>query len=396
MMDTTPRAGVLMIAYTNYHSDPRVIREAEAALSAGFPVDFIALRRETDPEVEMAAGVRLVHLNQRRYRGGGLFRYMASYLEFFIRCFFKTTLLFFRHRYAVVHVNNMPDFFVFCAIIPKMFGAKIVLDIHDPMPDTFGSKFSGGENSFWYKVLVWEERLSGWFADRVITVNDPVKDHILVKHGFRASDITVVANFADDQLFKLQETTDAQGKLRLVFHGTILERYGLRDLMIGLSKVHHRDRVSVKFIGEGDFAQELKKLIVTLGLSDMVHFDNRVYPLQEIPRMLADCNLGLVPVELTSITNYALPLKLLEYTSLGLPVITVKSTAIGYYFGEDDCLFYNPENPKSLPALIDRLAEEPSLLVKYQERVVKLREKFLWEGEKKKYIALLQQLAQRS
>jgi hypothetical protein len=27
-------------------------------------------------------------------------------------------------------VNNMPDFFVFCALLPKLMGAKIILDIH--------------------------------------------------------------------------------------------------------------------------------------------------------------------------------------------------------------------------------------------------------------------------
>src|SRR5687768_7256313 len=126
---TTKRA-VLMIAYTNYRNDPRVIRAAEAAISGGFDVDFVALRRDGEPAVEMVRGVRLIHLAQTRYRGGGLLRYMLSYLEFFVRCFLKTTLLFFKRRYTVVHVNNMPDFFVFCALLPKLFGAKVLLDIH--------------------------------------------------------------------------------------------------------------------------------------------------------------------------------------------------------------------------------------------------------------------------
>ena len=42
---------------------------------------------------------------------------MLSYLEFFVRCFFKTCRLQFAKRYAAVHVNNMPDFFVFCALL---------------------------------------------------------------------------------------------------------------------------------------------------------------------------------------------------------------------------------------------------------------------------------------
>ena len=135
-----------MIAYTNYRSDPRVIREAEAAVSGGFDVDFIVLRRDGEPAREDVAGVRLFHLNQTRYRGAGMIRYALSYIEFFLRCLLKTTWLQVKKRYRVVHVNNMPDFFVFCALVPKLMGAKIVLDIHDPMPNTFASKYKRGEN----------------------------------------------------------------------------------------------------------------------------------------------------------------------------------------------------------------------------------------------------------
>ena len=123
---------------------PRVIREAEAAVDGGFKVDFITLRRDGEPARESINGVEMIRLKQTRYRGGGVLRYMASYLEFFLRCFVRTSWLHLSRRYRVVHVNNMPDFFVFCAIVPKLLGAKVILDIHDPMPNTFASKFKGG------------------------------------------------------------------------------------------------------------------------------------------------------------------------------------------------------------------------------------------------------------
>ena len=388
---------VLMIAYTNYRTDPRVIREAEAAVGGGFDVDFIALRRDDEPSLEFVRGVRLIHLNQTRYRGVGMFSYVLSYLEFFLRCFLKTTWLQLRHRYRVVHVNNMPDFFVFCALLPKLMGAKVILDIHDPMPNTFASKFKSGEKSLPFLLLLWEERISAYFADQVLTVHDPVKDHVLVKqHRMPAGSIEVIANFADDELFTLRHPVQTEGRLRLVFHGTILERYGLRDAMHAVAGMQHKDRIMVKIIGEGDFSAQLKDLIKTLDLTHVVQFDNRMYPVNEIPRMLADCNLGLVPLEISSITEYALPLKLLEYLSMGIPSITVRNTAIGYYFGDDDCLFYEPGNVESLRALLDRLAVSPDLLHRYQQRAASLREKFAWSHERRKYVALLHKLADRS
>src|SRR6266566_4353763 len=127
-MSRRPNAqkSVLMIAYTNYRTDPRVMRAAEAAVGSGFDVDFIALRRDDDPAEEWIKGVRVMHLNQTRYRGGEGFWYILSYLEFFLRCLFTTTWLQVGKRYRVVHVNNMPDFFVFCALLPKLMGANVL------------------------------------------------------------------------------------------------------------------------------------------------------------------------------------------------------------------------------------------------------------------------------
>ncbi len=391
-----PKAA-LMIAYTNYRTDPRVIRAAEAAVSGGFEVDFIALRREDDPPQEWIRGVRVIHLNQTRYRGGGVASYAFAYVGFFLRCFLKTSWLQLHRRYQFVHVNNMPDFFVFCALLPKLMGAKILLDIHDPMPNTFASKFKSGENGLFYKVLLFQERVSASFADRILTVHDPLKDYILVKqHHLAAESIDVIANFADDELFQLRQPTRADDQLQLVFHGTILERYGLREAMHALARMRHKARISVRIIGEGDFSQELKGLIESLGLGNIVQFDNRMYPLHEIPERLADCNLGLVPLELSSITNFALPLKLLEYLSLGIPSVTVRNAAIGYYFGEDDCLFYKPGDPDSLRTILDRLVEDPALLRHYRQRALDLRGKFLWSREKRKYIDLVHGLTAAS
>jgi glycosyltransferase involved in cell wall biosynthesis len=147
----------------------------------------------------------------------------------------------------------MPDFLVFCALIPKLLGAKVLLDIHDPMPNTFASKFKSGESGLFFKILLWQEKVSAAFADRVLTVHEPVKAYVLVdQHRLSAQKIEVVPNFPDDELFALREPSQPDGMLRLVFHGTVLERNGLRNVMRALASMRHQDRVRVRIIGEGD------------------------------------------------------------------------------------------------------------------------------------------------
>lgn len=393
-MDPSKHRGtVLMVAYTYYASDPRVIREAEAALEAGFEVDFLALARAGDPPCEEIRGVRVIHLSQSRYRGRGLARYLRTYLEFFLRCFWRTSVLYWRRRYRVIHVNNMPDFLVFSTLIPKLFGAKVILDIHDPMPNTFASKFRSGEQGLFYRILLWQELLSVWYADRVVTVHEPVKRWVLVRHGLAPEAIHVIANFADGDLFALRPMARLEGRIRFIFHGTILERSGLRILVQAVSRVARKDRIHVRIIGEGDFSDELRGIIAQHHLHEVIEFDAHNYPVHEIPDRIADCHVGIVPLEISSITNYALPLKLLEYISLGLPVITVRSAAITYYFGEQDCLFYQWDDAESLRQVMETLAADPASIARHRQRVLEIRERFQWRSERDKYAALLRELA---
>lgn len=381
------------MAYTYYEVDPRVIRAAEAAVEAGYNVDVLALRRPGQSSVESIRGVRLIRLNQSKFRGNKLFKYTASYLEFFLRCFLKSTALFLKNRYSVIHVNNMPDFLVFSTIIPRVLGAKVILDIHDPMPNTFASKFKGGEKGFYYKILLWQEKLSAAYSSQVITVHDPVKDGILVKHGLSPESIGVVANFPDPEVFPLRESFSIDGKVRFIFHGTILERSGLGMLMTAVSMVQQKEKIHVKIIGEGDYSQTLQESIRSLNLEEVVEFDNHGYEVHSISEKIGACNVGLVPLIISSVTNYALPLKLLEYISMGLPVLTVRSYAISHYLGEEDCIFFECNDPASLAAAMDRIAENPEILLQYRKRSLVLRERFTWPSEKAKYIALLQRLS---
>jgi glycosyltransferase involved in cell wall biosynthesis len=389
---------VLMIAYTNYETDPRVIRAAEAAVEAGFAVDFLALRRAGQPAIEMVRGVRVIRLPQERYRARSRAAYVSAYLTFILRCLVASARLFAANRYKIVHVNNMPDVLVFSAVIPRLFGAKVILDIHDPMPETFGAKYFGTNSgdvskSAFYRMLLWMEGLSVSFASQTVTVNEPVRTGILLKHGYRPETIDVVANFADERLFAPIPYPPIDGRLRFVFHGTILERYGLRTLVEAVAKVRHRDRLQVRIIGEGDFSATLRELISTRTVEDVIEFDNHLYPVHEIPRRLSDCHVGLVPLDVTPISDYALPLKLIEYTCLGLPSITVRSTAITHYLRPDECLFFTPGDSSELAQLLDSVAENPGMLEAYRQQLPRARERLSWTREKARYVAILQQLA---
>ncbi|HSP87682.1 MAG TPA: glycosyltransferase family 4 protein [Ignavibacteriaceae bacterium] len=381
---------VLMIGYTNYNTDSRIIKEAESLVEKGYKVDFIVIKRKNDLNNENVNGVNVIRVNQVQYRGESNFRYVLSYLEFFFRAFFLTNLLFIKKGYKFIHVNNIPDFFVFIATLPKILGAKIILDIHDPMPITYLTKFQD-KKTLLYKILLFQELISAKFSDCVLTVHEPIKE-VLIDDGIPGNKIGVVTNFADDNIFNITDNFHLNSSIKLIYHGTIAERFGFEEVVQALNKTNNKEKFYFKIIGEGDFTLRLKQLIKDKHLEKIIDFESRVYPYKELPDFLKNYNVGLVPYRLSKATNYMLPLKMMEYILLGLPVITIPNKTISYYFNKDECFFYNPDEPESLTTLLNTLSENPDLILEKRKKTISLRNRFLWSNEQIKYVNIVEKL----
>src|SRR5436853_565805 len=70
-----------------------------------------------------------------KHSRGGKFTYVFQYGSFILSCFFLLAFRSLTRRYHIVHAHNMPDILVFAALVPKICGAKVILDLHDPMPE---------------------------------------------------------------------------------------------------------------------------------------------------------------------------------------------------------------------------------------------------------------------
>src|SRR5262245_17913368 len=97
--------------------EPRVTRQARAALEAGFDVDVVATRRPDEPTSEVVDGVRVFRLPVEHRRGGGILWILREYLGFTLLATLKVARLSARRRYAVVQVHNPPDFLIAAAMI---------------------------------------------------------------------------------------------------------------------------------------------------------------------------------------------------------------------------------------------------------------------------------------
>ncbi|NHZ70231.1 MAG: glycosyltransferase, partial [Proteobacteria bacterium] len=173
---------IASVAFTNYDADPRVRRMSEALVERGDSVTAVTLRQPGQSRRRRVGGVRVYTIDITQYQGSSFAPYIWQYVRFLFAAMWLLTRLHLRDRFDVIHVNNMPDFIVFAALPAKLLGAKVILDLHDPMPELFAAKFEAGSKHPAVRIVTLVERISIGFADRAICVQQ-VHLETFVSHG---------------------------------------------------------------------------------------------------------------------------------------------------------------------------------------------------------------------
>jgi glycosyltransferase involved in cell wall biosynthesis len=337
------------VAYTFYETDNRVMRYARDLARDGHQVDVIALRRPRQPLVEHTDGVRLLRIQRRSVTERTPAAYLMKLLWFLVKSTALLSFLQLKHRYRVVHVHNIPDFLVFSAIVPKLTGAKVVLDIHDIVPELYAGKFCGNHHSLTVRALLALERAACSFADHVIVANDLWYDTILRRSTKRC---TAILNYPDTALFQPVPPHARQPGERFVFlyPGTLNHHQGVDLAVRALSLV--RDDMpdaDLHIYGDGPAKPSLVKLVADLGLGDRVSVSDRV-AITEIARILAAADVGLVPKRADGFGNEAFSTKILEFMITGVPVIVSRTRVDEHYFDSTLVRFFDPGDERDLAA----------------------------------------------
>lgn len=324
----------------------------------GWRVYQLGLAGEGEAPVGRLNGVVLVRRRGPRYRGARVTRYLAAYAAFFYWTRRLLTRLRRRSKIAVIHVNNIPNFLVWAAAPERRRGTGVILDIHDPIPELFASKFSGrpGTGAV-VRLLAWEERLATRAADLVLCVHEPHRA-LTVAHGVDARKIRVVENLADESLFPL---APARAPAPFVaYHGTVARRMGLDTLVDALHLLREEGCVVGGAIwGDGDAVEPLRRTRDRLGLTAQVEIPGERFRAEELLPRLQQVGIGVVPLRRDGFTDIMLPVKVLEYVRLGIPVVVTRTPTVAYYFPEGTLTFVRDATPAGVAAALKRVLAAP-------------------------------------
>jgi glycosyltransferase involved in cell wall biosynthesis len=380
-----------VIVYSTYPADTRVHRATSALLEAGMNVDVFCISGgENVPAHESIEGAEVTRA-QITHRRESKFWYFLNYAHFLIAACWFLARKSFGKRYAVVHVHNMPDILVFSAIVPKLRGARVILDLHDPMPELMLSIYGLSSNRWPVRLLRLLEKWSIGFADMAITPNIAFKD-LFVARSCRSEKMQIVMNSPEESVFVFdpRPTTSARQtnvEFRIMHHGSIVHRHGIDLLVSAVAKLRPSvPGIRLDIYGHRtDFLQTVLAYAEGLGVGDIVQYHGEKNP-HEIADAIRNCDLGVVPNRESAFTNLNFPTRIFEYLALGRPVIAPSTKGIRDYFDDAELLMFTPGDVANLSQQIFRVAQSPREVQPIIDRGREVYRGFVWQQEKSRYL----------
>lgn len=387
---------ICMITHSFYECDSRVRRYAESLAERGDSLEVIALRSSPElPREEVICGVT-VHRIQDRI--GITKKSAGSYLWPLLRFLLASSRFLNRlnrqNRFDLIHVHNIPDFLVFAAWYPKLQGTRVILDIHDMMPELLCSKFSRSERSVIVRSLKLMEWASAAAADHVILPNHLWYERYTNRSANRKK-CTVFMNNVDRRIFKHQRSSQENGKRILMFPGSLQWHQGLDIAIHAFHKLRKKmPEAEFHIYGEGDMKPQLVALVNQLGLNKTVRFFSSV-PLEEIADLMANADLGLIPKRADSFGNEAYSTKIMEFMAVGVPTVVSDTKIDRHYFNDSIVRFFESGNSDLMAeAILDLLTNGESRRVLIT-RASEFVDQNSWKSRESDYLQLVDSLCTR-
>lgn len=247
----------------------------------------------------------------------------------------------------------MPEFVVFGALGPKLTGSKLVIDMHELMPEFFAARFPSRRIRFLRAALVALERMSLRFADEVFAQNE-IQHRILQARTNRRT--RFLHNVPDEDIFT--PSSDHQpppdSEPIVLTHGTVAFRYGIHTLIDAAPLITAATGARIQIIGDGDDIEALRKRAAMQGGGTFIEFTGRV-PLEKVPDYIQNATVCVVPLEDDGYMSTISPNKMFEYVALEKPVVAARLPGMREFFDDRAIEFYEPGDPRSLAEAVNKV-----------------------------------------
>ena len=383
--DGMPRVCVIRC---HYFRDTRLQREVAALVDRGHSVHVLCLRDRGEPRREHCGRLTITRMPMRHSAGAGTARRFAEYVTFFVLVGLGVAALHLRRRFDLVQINSPPDVLVFAALVPRLTGARVLLDLQDPLPEFFATKSGISERHPAVRLIAACEQASIRFADAALTVTEPMR-RAFVARGASPDKITVVMDGSDEEDFdptRFPRRTRDDDRFVLVSHGTIEPRYGLDTAIRAVARLAEAiPSIELRIVGDGSQRSELQTLASQLGVSERIVFSSGFVPMDELVATLATSDVGVVALKQNRFRDLTLAGKMFDYITMGIPMVVSTTRSVEETFPDGCFESFVSDDPGDLARAIERLHHDPKLAMSYARRAKDAAQPYSWPVQRRRY-----------
>lgn len=304
--------------------DRRVWNEATTLQKAGYSVSIICpTGKGYTSKYECLENIH-IHRFSLPIEADTALGYLLEYSSALISQFYLSMKVHFKHGFNIIHACNPPDNIFLIGAVYKIFGKKFLFDHHDINPEFYEAKF--GRRDFFYKLMLWSERLTFRLADVSIATNESYREIAIERGGMNPDNVFVVRSGPNLDRLKVIPPVKRlkNGRRYLVgYVGVMGKVEGIDHLLRAVEYiVKYMKRTDIQFglVGGGTELAAMTVLARELEIADFVTFTGRV-PDKDVLEMLNTADVCVNPDVANDVNDKSTMNKIMEYMALSKPIV---------------------------------------------------------------------------
>lgn len=361
----------VVLSVTNDISiDQRMHKVCSTLVDAGYEVLLVG-RLKSD-SLALKPQKYNTHRLKMWYSKGKLF-----YLEYNIRLFF-----FLLNQKVDIITSNDLDTLLAGYLASRIKHTKLVYDTHEYFTELPELAHRPKAKAVWTRL----EKLLFPRVDAVSTVNQSLA---AIYQGKYNKKVEVIRNLPYRQSSNTSTPTEPKENI-VIYQGNVNVSRGIDIMLHALTDL---PEVEFWIVGPGDLLESMKKMALSLGVSDRTKFWGQI-PFQELVTITRQAKIGISieqPIGLNS--TLCLPNKLSDYIQLGIPVIVsdlpeIRRVVSHYQTG----IILENNEPSTLVNAIRSLLNNEKMYTDFHQNALIAANDLCWEREKDTLIAMYKNL----
>ncbi len=343
--------------------DRRVWQEATTLAKNGYVVSVICPKgRGYEASYESLEGVH-IYRHPLPFEASGALGYLIEYSLSLFWEFLLAWKVLFPQGFDVIHACNPPDnIFLIGGFFKYLFGKKFLFDHHDICPELYEAKFH--RKDFFYKMMLWSERLTFMLADVSIATNKSYRQIAITRGRMPPNKVFIVRSGPDLERITITPHVLGlkMGKEHLVaYMGVMGPQDGVQNLIEAARIiVHDMNRRDIHFIltGDGPAFAKLKRSVEEYDLQHYVSFTGRLTG-QPLLDVLNTADVCVSPDEVNAMSDQSTMNKVMDYMAVGKPIVQFELNE-GRYSAGEAALYAKPNDTMDMARKIVELVDSPA------------------------------------